>query len=116
MPALAVFGWEGIHFLLPPLLKQISVIHYLQSLCPVPVSEGPLAILSDAPAPWVSVLGLSPWPLVLVAVSAWKIRRMEIGVRRVRSRPLRPETSPLPPLPSPSPDRERGTRLERWCL
>jgi ABC-type transport system involved in multi-copper enzyme maturation permease subunit len=78
MPALAVFGWEGIHFLLPPLLKQVSVIHYLQSLCPVKISEGPIAILSDAPAPWVSVVGLSALALVLVAVSAWKIRRMEI--------------------------------------
>lgn len=78
MPALVVFGWEGIHFLLPPLLKEISVIHYLQSLCPVPVPEGPLAMLSDAPAPWVSIVGLSALALVLVAVSAWKIRRMEI--------------------------------------
>lgn len=78
LPALAVFGWEGIHFLLPPLLKEISVIHYLQPLCPVPVSEGPLAILSDAPAPWVSIVGLAALALVLVAVSAWKIRRMEI--------------------------------------
>jgi len=78
MPALVVFGWEGIHFLLPPLLKEMSVIHYLQPLCPVPVSEGPLAMLSDAPAPWVSVVGLSALALVLVAVSAWKIRRMEI--------------------------------------
>ena len=78
MPALVVFGWEGIHFLLPPLLKEMSVIHYLQPLCPVPVSEGPLAMLSDAPAPWVSVVGLSTLALVLVAVSAWKIRRMEI--------------------------------------
>ncbi|MFL6261179.1 MAG: ABC transporter permease [Thermoanaerobaculia bacterium] len=79
MPALVVFGWEGIHFLLPPLLKQMSVIHYLQSLCPVKISEGPIAILSDAPAPWVSVVGLSALALVLVAVSAWKIRRMEIA-------------------------------------
>jgi len=78
MPALAVFGWEGIHFLLPPLLKQMSIIHYLQSLCPVKISEGPIAILSDAPAPWVSVVGVSGLALVLVAVSAWKIRRMEI--------------------------------------
>jgi ABC-type transport system involved in multi-copper enzyme maturation permease subunit len=78
MPALVVFGWEGIHFLLPPLLKEMSVIHYLQPLCPVPVPEGPLAMLSDAPAPWVSVVGLSALALVLVAVSAWKIRRMEI--------------------------------------
>lgn len=78
MPALAVFGWEGIYFLLPPLLKEISVIHYLQPLCPVPISAGPLATLADAPAPWVSVVGLSTLALVLVAISAWKIRRMEI--------------------------------------
>jgi ABC-type transport system involved in multi-copper enzyme maturation permease subunit len=78
LPALVVFGWEGIHFLLPPLLKQISVIHYLQPLCPVKISEGPIAILSDAPAAWVSVVGLTGLALVLVAVSAWKIRRMEI--------------------------------------
>ncbi len=79
IPALAVFGWEGIHFLLPPLLKAVSVIHYLQPLCPVPVSEGPLAMLSDAPAAWVSVVGLTALTVVAVAVSAWKIRRMEIA-------------------------------------
>lgn len=79
MPALVVFGWEGIHFLLPPLLKQVSVVHYLQSLCPVAVNEGPLAILSDAPAPWVSVAGLLALAVVAVTISAWKIRRMEIS-------------------------------------
>jgi hypothetical protein len=79
LPALAVFGWEGIHFLLPPFLKQLSVVHYLQSLCPVPVSEGPLATMSDAPAPWVSVIGILALAVVLVGVSAWKIRRMEIS-------------------------------------
>ncbi|HSS52997.1 MAG TPA: ABC transporter permease [Thermoanaerobaculia bacterium] len=79
VPALGMFAWESIHFLLPPLLKEISVIHYLQSLCPVPVSEGPLALLSDAPAPWVSIVGLAALALVLVAVSAWKIRRVEIA-------------------------------------
>ncbi len=78
-PALVVFGWEGIHFLLPPLLKEISVVHYLQSLSPVPVSEGPLATLADAPAPWVSVVGLLALAVVLVAISSWKIRRMEIS-------------------------------------
>ncbi|HEX9943656.1 MAG TPA: ABC transporter permease [Thermoanaerobaculia bacterium] len=79
LPALAVFGWEGIHFLLPPLLKKASVIHYLQSLCPVPVSEGPLALLADAPSPWVAVPGLLVLALVLVTISAMKIRRMEIS-------------------------------------
>jgi ABC-type transport system involved in multi-copper enzyme maturation permease subunit len=79
LPALAVFGWEGIHFLLPLLLKKLSVIHYLQSLCPVPVSEGPLAMLADAPSAWVAVVGLLVLAAALVAVSALKIRRMEIS-------------------------------------
>ena len=78
LPALAVFGWEGIHFLLPPLLKKASVIHYLQSLCPVPIPEGPLAMLADAPSPWVAIPGLFVLALVLVTVSALRIRTMEV--------------------------------------
>lgn len=79
IPALAVMGWEAIHFLLPPLLKKISVIHYLQSFCPVPMSEGPFAILADAPSPWVSIPGLLLLTAVFVAISAWRIRGMEIS-------------------------------------
>jgi len=79
LPALAVFGWEAILFLLPPLLKQASVMHYLQSLCPVPVPERLLALLADAPSPWVAIPGLLVLAVVLVAISAWKIRRMEIS-------------------------------------
>ncbi|HEX7181523.1 MAG TPA: ABC transporter permease [Thermoanaerobaculia bacterium] len=79
IPALMVFGWEGIHFLLPPMLKKVSVIHYLQSLLPVPMSEGPLAILADAPSPWIAIPGLIVLAAVLVTVSAMKIRRMEIS-------------------------------------
>jgi ABC-type transport system involved in multi-copper enzyme maturation permease subunit len=78
VPALAVFGWESVHFLLPPLLKKTSVIHYLQSLCPVPIDEGPFAFLSESPAPWVSVLGIFALAAVTLTLSAWKIRRMEI--------------------------------------
>lgn len=79
IPALVVFGWEGIHFLLPPMLKKVSVIHYLQSLIPVPMSAGPLAILADAPSPWIAIPGLIVFAGILVAVSAMKIRRMEIS-------------------------------------
>ena len=77
MPALVVFTWEGIHFLLPPLLKQASVIHYLQALCPVPVSEGPLAFVADAPSPLSAVFGLLVFAALLVALAGWKVRRME---------------------------------------
>src|SRR6185369_14373937 len=34
IPALLLYGWEWLNFLLPPLLKKISVIHYLNSLVP----------------------------------------------------------------------------------
>jgi ABC-type transport system involved in multi-copper enzyme maturation permease subunit len=79
IPALAVFGWEAILFLLPPMLKKVSVFHYLQSLCPIPISEGPLALLADAPSPWVAIPGLLILALALIALSAWKIRGMEIS-------------------------------------
>ena len=79
IPALAVFGWERILFLLPPLLKKVSVAHYLQSLCPVPFDEGPLAILADAPSPWISIPGLFLVSAALLALSTWKVRKMEIS-------------------------------------
>ncbi|HVS03230.1 MAG TPA: hypothetical protein VMT16_10715, partial [Thermoanaerobaculia bacterium] len=49
-----LFLWEWLHFLLPPLLKQLSVVHYLRALTPVPISEGPFALLADPkPVPLV---------------------------------------------------------------
>lgn len=78
IPALAVFGWEAVLFLLPPLLKKVTVLHYLHSLCPVPVSDGPMALLADPPSPWVAIPGLLLLAAVLVGLSARKIRGMEI--------------------------------------
>ena len=79
IPAVIVFGWEGINFLLPPFLKKISMIHYLQSLCPVSISLGPFALPADAPSPWLAVPGIFLLTAVLLAISGWKIRRMEIS-------------------------------------
>jgi ABC-type transport system involved in multi-copper enzyme maturation permease subunit len=78
IPALAVFAWESMIFLLPPFLKQISVIHYLQSLCPVAIAQGPFAVLADAPPKWLAILGPPALAAVLVALSAFKVRRMEV--------------------------------------
>ena len=79
IPAVIVFGWEAMNFLMPPLLKKASVIHYLLSLCPVPISQGPLAVIADPASPWVAVPGLMAVTALLLFVSARKVRRLEIS-------------------------------------
>lgn len=78
IPAFVLFGWESILFLLPPLLKKLSFAYYLRALCPVPVSEGPLALLADSPARLPAVLGLLLLSAALLALAAWRLRRTEI--------------------------------------
>lgn len=78
IPALLLYGWEWINFLLPPLLKKISVIHYLNSLVPVPISEGPFAVIAEPTPAWISIPGLLiVTALVLIAASS-RIHRMEV--------------------------------------
>lgn len=78
IPALAVYGWEFINFLLPPLLKKLSVIHYLQSLSPLPLSEGPFAIVAEPTPAWVSVPALLIMTGLVLAYASLQIRWMEI--------------------------------------
>jgi hypothetical protein len=78
IPALALYGWEWINFLLPPLLKKISVIHYLNSLVPVPLSEGPLAVVAEPTPVWISIPGLLIVTVLVLFVASRRIRRMEI--------------------------------------
>jgi ABC-type transport system involved in multi-copper enzyme maturation permease subunit len=78
VPALAVYGWEFINFLLPPLLKKLSVIHYLQSLQPLPLSEGPFAIVAEPTPAWVAVPTLLLMSGLVLAFACLQIRRMQI--------------------------------------
>ncbi|HYW71620.1 MAG TPA: hypothetical protein VE961_11335 [Pyrinomonadaceae bacterium] len=78
IPALLLYGWEWINFLLPPLLKKISVIHYLNSLVPVPVSEGPFAVVAEPTPAWLSIPGLLIVTALVLFVAGTRIRRMEI--------------------------------------
>jgi hypothetical protein len=78
IPALLLYGWEWINFLLPPLLKKISVIHYLNSLVPVPLSEGPFAVVAEPTPAWISIPGLLIVTLLVLFVASRRIRRMEI--------------------------------------
>lgn len=78
IPAGALYVWEMLHFLLPPALKKLSVIHYLKGLLPVPLSDGPFAVVVEPPPAAVSVLGLLAFAAFVLAVTALIIRRMEI--------------------------------------
>lgn len=78
LPTIAVYAIEGLNPILPNLLKQMSVIHYLQSLQPVPVSQGPLAILAEPASPFVAVPGVIAVAAVLLWLSAKKARKLEI--------------------------------------
>jgi ABC-type transport system involved in multi-copper enzyme maturation permease subunit len=78
IPAILLYGWEWLNFLLPPLLKKISVIHYLNSLVPVPVSEGPFAVVAEPTPAWIAVPSMLGVTLVVLILAAYRIRHMEI--------------------------------------
>jgi hypothetical protein len=79
VPAVVILGWESINVFLPPVLKKISVIHYLESLCPVSIPpDGGIAILADPASPWVSIPGILILAAILVVLAARRVRRLDI--------------------------------------
>jgi hypothetical protein len=78
IPALLLYGWEWLNFLLPPLLKKISVIHYLNSLVPVPIYEGPFAVVAEPTPAWIAVPSMLLVTLLVLILAAYRIRHMEI--------------------------------------
>ena len=78
IPALLLYGWEWLNFLLPPLLKKISVIHYLNSLVPVPINEGPFAVIADPTPAWIAVPSMLVVTIIVLIIAAYRIRHMEI--------------------------------------
>ncbi len=79
VPGALLLGWELINFLLPPMLKKLSVIHYLRSLYPIPVAEGPFAIFANPTPAWISIPGLLIFTALVLAAAGWRARRMEIS-------------------------------------
>ena len=78
IPALFLYGWEWINFLLPPLLKKISVIHYLNSLSPIQVSQGPLAVIVEPTPAWIAVPSLLVVTALVLLAAGYRIRHLEI--------------------------------------
>ncbi|MGH9843732.1 MAG: ABC transporter permease [Blastocatellia bacterium] len=79
IPALLVYGWEWLNFLLPPMLKKISIIHYLHTLSPVPMNEGPLATVATTTSPWISVPSLIVFTALVLWFAGRRIRKLEIN-------------------------------------
>ncbi len=79
VPALVVWAWEHIIFLLPSFMKKASVLFYLVSLSPVSVNEGPFAVVAEPSPAWVAIPVVFLMAAALVAVGCWRVRRMEIN-------------------------------------
>jgi ABC-type transport system involved in multi-copper enzyme maturation permease subunit len=71
--------WESANVFLPPLLKKLSVIFYLQSLLPVAPDLPALAILADPVPAWLAVPGLLLVTAAALAAAGRRIRHLEIA-------------------------------------
>jgi ABC-type transport system involved in multi-copper enzyme maturation permease subunit len=87
LPAAAILVWEAVNPFLPALLKKFSVIYYLKSLCPVDIPSPPgapplMTLLVSNPDPVstpVAILGIVIVALLVLYVSSFQVRRMEIN-------------------------------------
>src|SRR5450432_3450831 len=87
LPAAAILIWEALNPFLPALLKKFSVIYYLKSLCPVEIPSPPgtpplLALLvsnSDPVSTPMAILGIVSVALLVLYVSSFQVRRLEIN-------------------------------------
>ena len=87
IPAAVLLAWEGANGIFPHALQKMSVLYYLQSLCPVPApidNDAPALIrLLAAPAAPASRPGAILGLLLLTAFVLWiaslAVRRMQIN-------------------------------------
>lgn len=87
IPAAVLLAWEGISSFLPEILQKASILHYLQSLCPMAApfdSDVPTVLrMLLVPASPASHTGAIFGMLVITALMLWiackAIRRMQIS-------------------------------------
>lgn len=86
VPAAVLLAWEGAHGILPHALQRLSILFYLQSLCPVPApvdANAPTLIqllavpVAPASRPG-AVLGLLLLTAFVLWIAARAVRRMQI--------------------------------------
>jgi hypothetical protein len=87
IPAAVLLLWESVNSFLPEWLQKLSVLHYLQSICPIPAPTDPempaflklmLSPANPAP-PALALLGLLALTAVVLFAASRAIRRLEIN-------------------------------------
>jgi ABC-type transport system involved in multi-copper enzyme maturation permease subunit len=87
LPAAGVLLWESINLFLPASLKKISIIFYLQALCPVVASpDRGLSLLqrllissAEPPETSVALLGLLAVTIAVLVLASRRARKLEIN-------------------------------------
>jgi hypothetical protein len=87
IPAVVILFWEGINGILPAMLQKLSVLYYVQSLCPVPPpmdSGAPLLVQllmapAEPPSAAVAVFGLLGVTALVLWAASRAVRRIEIN-------------------------------------
>ncbi len=87
IPAVVILIWEGINGFLPDILQKLSVLFYLQSVCPTPApieNDVPALLrLLIAPAepvsPAAAVLGLLAVTALVLYAATRAVRKLEIN-------------------------------------
>jgi hypothetical protein len=86
IPAAVILLWESINGLLPAALQKMSVLYYVQSLCPVPApmdAGAPLLIRllmapAEPPSATAALLGLLGVTALVLWAASRAVRRLEI--------------------------------------
>ena len=87
LPAAVLLGWEAINGFLPEILQKLSVLYYLQSLCPVPapMDKDVPALLqlllkpADPASHAGAIFGIVIVTALVLVIAAIAIRRMEVS-------------------------------------
>jgi hypothetical protein len=87
LPAAVLLGWEAINGFLPEILQKLSVLYYLQSLCPVPapMDKDVPALLqlllkpADPASHAGAIFGILIVTALVLAIAVIAIRRMEVS-------------------------------------
>jgi ABC-type transport system involved in multi-copper enzyme maturation permease subunit len=79
VPAAFVLVWESANVFLPGTLQKISVVHYLQSIVPVPIPVGPFAVITTPASLFTSVFGLSVFTICVLFLNTSLMKRAQIN-------------------------------------